>query len=98
MLSCSTTVSDVKSTSSGMPSSKLFEFQSITINTVLELVHLSESVNSHYKETLSDSLKKLSIVSFNTPDTKVNKNVCFVQTVFSERQIELIYNSSNIGE
>jgi hypothetical protein len=98
VLSCSTTVSDVKSTSSGMPSSKLFEFQSITINTVLELVHLSESVNSHYKETLSDSLKKLSIVSFNTPDTKVNKNVCFVQTVFSERQIELIYNSSNIGE
>ncbi len=97
LLSCSTTIPDVKNTL-GVPNSKLFEFQSITINTLLELVHMSESVNSHYKETLTDSLRKLSIVTFNAPDTKTNKNVSFVQTVFSEKQIELIYNSSNIGK
>jgi hypothetical protein len=28
--------------------SKLFEFQSVTLNTIIELIHLSESVNSHF--------------------------------------------------
>ena len=30
--------------------SKLFEFQSISLNTIFELIHLSESVNSHFEE------------------------------------------------
>ena len=43
------------------------------------------------------------LISYATKDGNVavdgdGKNVCFVQTVFSERQIELIYNSSNIGK
>ena len=28
---------------------KLFEFQSISLNTIIELIHLSESVNSHFE-------------------------------------------------
>lgn len=98
VLSCAAELPDNKSNMiSSAPSSKLFEYQSIAINTILELIHLSESVNLHFKDTLADSLKKLAIVSFNTSDTKINKNVCFVQTVFSKKQIELIYNKSNIG-
>lgn len=91
LISCCAVIPDYKSHTHAL-NSKLFEFQSITINTFLELINLSESVNSHYKETLADSLKKLSIIAFNTPETKVNKNVCFVQTVFNSKQIELIYN------
>ena len=98
VISCSAEISDTKSASTTQPNSKLFEFQSITINTILELIHLSESVNLKYKETLVDSLKKLSIISFNTPDTKINKNVCFMQTVFNVNQIELIFNDSKIGK
>lgn len=99
VISCSAEITDLnKSNSTATPNSKLFEFQSITINTILELIHLSESVNLKYKETLVDSLKKLSIISFNTPDTKINKNVCFMQTVFNVNQIELIFNGSNIGK
>ncbi len=97
VLSCATELPDNRMGLSSAPNSKLFEYQSIAINTILELIHLSESVNLHVKDTLADSLKKLAIVSFNTTDTKINKNVCFVHTVFTNKQIELIYNSSNIG-
>ena len=31
---------------------KLFEFQSVTLNTIIELIHLSESVNSHFNKNL----------------------------------------------
>ena len=93
VLSCAASLS---ASAANELSSRLFEFQSITINTILELIHLSESVNSHFKETLSDSLKKLSILSPDSPDS-CNKNMCFVQAVFSSAQMKLIYNQSKVG-
>jgi hypothetical protein len=33
---------------------KLFEFQSVTLNTIIELIHLSESVNSHFNATTNE--------------------------------------------
>lgn len=40
-------------------SPKLFEFQSVTLNTIIELVHLSESVNSHFKQASNNAVVSL---------------------------------------
>ena len=66
---------------------KLFEFQSVSINTLLELVHLSESVNSHFKRTTRNE----------TIIQPTSKNICLVQTVFNSKQMELIYSQSHVG-
>jgi hypothetical protein len=86
---------------------KLFEFQSITINTIIELINLSESVNAHFPSTSSSSSNtKLNsrknsmdiVFSLNEMKTTLQqKSTCFVQTVFSNKQIDLIYNHSKFG-
>ena len=59
----------------------IFEFQSITINTLLEFFFISESFYSSLTNTNDNSSVKL-----------------LVTTVFTHKQLSLIYNESNIGE
>ena len=61
----------------------IFEFQSITINTLLEFFFISESFYS----------------SLLTTDNSFNSSVkLLVTTVFTHKQLNLIYNESSIGE
>jgi hypothetical protein len=45
--------------------SKLFEFQSVTLNTIIELIHLSESVNSHFSSGVSNQPPVSLVISSN---------------------------------
>jgi hypothetical protein len=113
---------------------KLFEFQSISLNTIIELINLSESVNSHFDpkqnietsySTTNDSSKYTSHIrknrlnsiyknlyeknsllfeflingnnSFNLNTNESSKNICLIQTIFSRKQIDFIYNKSQFG-
>lgn len=90
-------------------SSKLFEFQSITINTIIELINLSESVNAHYPSSMTSSRHNSISFDSNSQSFFLNslnankswlmrdKNTCLVQTVFTNKQIDLIYNQSEFG-
>jgi hypothetical protein len=60
----------------------IFEFQSITINTLLEFFFISESFYSSLSE-------------FNSSNSSVK---LLVTTVFTHKQLNLIYNESSIGE
>lgn len=61
----------------------LFEFQSITLNTLIELIQLSESVNSHFSQQSQCQSQS---------DPK-----CLLQSIFTKRQIEFIFNQSKFG-
>ena len=113
---------------------KLFEFQSISLNTIIELIHLSESVNSHFETNKmmeattiggGDVLKTTSLIkknklnsiyrnlyeknsmlfnflingnqSFSNNANESSKNICLIQTIFSRKQIDFIYNKSQFG-
>ena len=114
--------------------SKLFEFQSISLNTIFELLNLSESVNSHFdpkqlmessystssntsKTTSHINKNKLNSIyrnlyeknsllfeflinghnSFSMNSNESSKNICLIQTIFSRKQIDFIYNKSQFG-
>jgi len=99
-------------------SSRLFEFQSITINTIIELINLSESVNARFQSSSKKNSRHNSI-SFDSLHTShplllnslsaagnksivydkqvSNKSTCLVQTVFTNKQIDLIFNHSEFG-
>jgi len=114
--------------------SKLFEFQAISLNTIIELLNLSESVNSHFdqkqimettysatgigsKSTNHIRKNKLNSIyrnlyeknsllfeflinghnSFNMNSSESSKNICLIQTIFSRKQIDFIYNKSQFG-
>lgn len=85
VISCASVMSNTQpSTTSKLNTATnvLFEFQSITLNTIIELIHLSESVNSHFDH--QSSTKRV--------DTS-NQSVCLLQTIFNKRQIDLIFTS-----
>ena len=96
VISCCSTLNNQKMSYS----SKLFEFQSITINAIIELIHLSESVNAHFPSSTKNSSRTNSIDSNwtnNETTSKISKSTCLMQTVFTSKQIDLIYNKSDFG-
>ncbi len=108
---CSTFINNTSSKQQISYSSKLFEFQSITINTIIELINLSESVNAHFPSSKISSRQNsisfgsnshsLQLNNLNakqaTINEKVSKNTCLVQTVLTNKQINLIFYHSEFG-
>jgi hypothetical protein len=79
---------------------KLFEFQWVSLDTLIELINLSDSVHSHFnhgskKISPLDPPAPLSALQQNNNNNK--QSICLLQTVFTKQQINLLLNNSKFG-